>query len=208
MSDGLTHPITAQSFAIIDREIGEHNFMMSEYAIVRRIIHTTADFEFKQLVKFECGAIASGLAAISARTPIVVDVGMVKQGIMGLLAKTFGNPVINALELASSSDLVDAGDRTRSEIGMRACMQQYPEAIFVVGNAPTALLALCQPPDFVFAPKLIIGAPVGFVSVLESKAALANSSYPHIRIEGRKGGSPVAAAIINALVTLAWEQKS
>lgn len=208
MSDGLTHPITAQSFAIIEREIGEHSFTSSEYGVVRRIIHTTADFEFKQLVKFERSAIASGITAISARTPIVVDVGMVKQGITGLLAKTFGNPVINALELASSSDLADAGDRTRSEIGMRACMQQYPEAIFVVGNAPTALLALCQPTDFIFAPKLIIGAPVGFVSVLESKAALAVSSHPHIRIEGRKGGSPVAAAIINALVTLAWEQKS
>lgn len=89
---------------------------------------------------------------------------------------------------------------------MRDCMQQYPEAIFVVGNAPTALLALCQPTDFSFAPKLIIGAPVGFVSVLESKSALARSPHPHIRIEGRKGGSPVAAAIINALVTLAWEQ--
>lgn len=208
MSDGLTHPITAQSFAIIDREIGEHSFTSSEYRVVRRIIHTTADFEFKQLVKFERSAIASGITAISARTPIVVDVGMVKQGITGLLAKTFGNPVINALELVSSSDLADAGDRTRSEIGMRACMRLYPEAIFVVGNAPTSLLALCQPTDFIFAPKLIIGAPVGFVSVLESKAALAVSSHPHIRIEGRKGGSPVAAAIINALVTLAWEQKS
>lgn len=208
MSDRLTHPITAQSFAIIDREIGEHNFSISEYAIVRRIIHTTADFEFKHLVKFERSAIASGLAAISARTPIVVDVGMVKQGIIGLLAKTFENLVVNALEFASSSDLADAGDRTRSEIAMHACKRQYPEAIFVVGNAPTALLALCQPTDFVFSPKLIIGAPVGFVSVLESKAALAMSSHPHIRIEGRKGGSPIAAAIINALVTLAWEQKS
>jgi precorrin-8X/cobalt-precorrin-8 methylmutase len=218
MSDGLIHPITAQSFAIIDREIGEHSFTAPEYAIVRRIIHTTADFEFKQLVKFERGAIASGLAAISAHTPIVVDVGMVKQGIIGLLAKTFENPVINALDFASSNDLPDVGDLggrrhlgqnpTRSEIGMRACMQQHPEAIFVVGNAPTALLALCQPTDFIFGPKLIIGAPVGFVSVLESKAALAVSSHPHIRIEGRKGGSPVAAAIINALVTLAWEQQS
>jgi precorrin-8X/cobalt-precorrin-8 methylmutase len=208
MSDGLTHPITAQSFAIIDREIGEHSFTMTEYAIIRRIIHTTADFEFKQLVKFERSAIASALAAISARTPIVVDVGMVKQGIIGLLAKTFGNPVINALDFSASSDFSGLGDRTRSEIGMRESMQQYPEAIFVVGNAPTALLALCQPTDFVFAPKLIIGAPVGFVSVLESKEALAESSYPHILITGRKGGSPVAAAIINALVTLAWEQKS
>jgi precorrin-8X/cobalt-precorrin-8 methylmutase len=203
MSDRLIHPITAQSFAIIDSEIGEHSFTADEYAIVRRIIHTTADFEFKQLTRFTNGAISIALEAIMNCVPIVVDVGMVKQGIVGLLAKTFGNEVINALDFAS--ELTDRGDRTRSELGMRQCMQAYPEAIFVIGNAPTALLALCQPTDFVFTPKLIIGAPVGFVSVLESKAALARSPYPHIRIEGRKGGSPVAAAIINALVTLAWE---
>jgi precorrin-8X/cobalt-precorrin-8 methylmutase len=204
MSDRLIHPITAQSFAIIDREIGEHSFTATEYAIVRRIIHTTADFEFKQLTRFTNGAIAIALEAIMNRAPIVVDVGMVKQGIVGLLAKTFGNEVITAVDF--TSELADRGDRTRSEIGMQQCMQAYPEAIFVVGNAPTALLALCQPPDFKFAPKLIIGAPVGFVSVLESKAALTRSPYPHICIEGRKGGSPVAAAIINALVTLVWEK--
>jgi precorrin-8X/cobalt-precorrin-8 methylmutase len=207
MSDCLIHPITAQSFAIIDREIGEHGFTDSEYAVVRRIVHTTADFEFKQLVKFERSPIACGIDAISSHTPIVVDVGMVKQGIIGLLTKTFGNPVINALDFATSCDREIHIYETRSAVGMHQCMQQYPEAIFVVGNAPTALLALCQPTDFAFAPKLIIGAPVGFVSVLESKSALANSSYPHIRIEGRKGGSPVAAAIINALVTLAWERQ-
>lgn len=206
MPDRLIHPITAQSFAIIDREIGEHSFTAPEYAIVRRIIHTTADFEFKQLIRFTDGAIAQTLEAIANRTPIVVDVGMVKQGIAGLLAKTFGNEVINALDLISEQ--ADLGDRTRSELGMRQCMQAYPEAIFAVGNAPTALLALCQSTDFVFAPRLIIGAPVGFVSVLESKAALARSPHPHIRIEGRKGGSPVAAAIVNALVTLAWEKRS
>ncbi|WP_019501078.1 precorrin-8X methylmutase [Pseudanabaena sp. PCC 6802] len=206
MSDCLIHPITAQSFAIIDREIGEHSFTAPEYAIVRRIIHTTADFEFKQLTRFTDGAIAFALEAIAHRTPIVVDVGMVKQGIVGLLIKTFGNEVITALDF--SSEQADRGDRTRSELGMRQCMQAYPEAIFAIGNAPTALLALCQPTDFIFTPKLIIGAPVGFVSVLESKAALARSPHPHIRVEGRKGGSPVAAAIVNALVTLAWERRS
>jgi precorrin-8X/cobalt-precorrin-8 methylmutase len=205
MPDRLIHPITAQSFAIIDREIGEHGFTASEYAIVRRIIHTTADFEFKQLTRFTNGAILFALEAIANRVPIVVDVGMVKQGIIGLLAKTFGNEVITALDFGFEPD---RGDRTRSELGMRQCMQAYPEAIFAIGNAPTALLALCQPTDFAFAPQLIIGAPVGFVSVLESKAALARSPYPHIRIEGRKGGSPVAAAIINALVTLAWERRN
>lgn len=205
----LIHPITAQSFTIIDREIGEHSFGLEEYAIVRRVIHTTADFEFKHLVRFEHDAIAQGLRAIAQGLPIVVDVGMVKQGIVGLLAKTFHNPVIKAIDFAKTDDETqDPAQQfpmTRSASGMRQCMQLYPEAIFVVGNAPTALLTLCEPKDFNFAPKLIIGVPVGFVAVVEAKAALAQTAYSQIRVEGRKGGSTVAAAIINALVTLAFE---
>lgn len=203
----LTHPITAQSFAIIDREIGEHNFSQPEYEIVRRIIHTTADFEFKHLIEFSEDAIAKGIAAISQGQPIVVDVGMVKQGIISLVAKTFANPVINALDYVTDAEL-NLGE-TKSAIGMRKCLELYPEAIFAIGNAPTALLALCEinatESNSRFRPSLAIGTPVGFVSVLESKSALLSSQLPYICVKGRKGGSPIAAAIINALVTLAWQ---
>lgn len=198
------HPIMEQSFAVIDREIGKHNFNPAEYAIVRRVIHSTADFEFAQLMRFNEGAIASAIQAIQQQTPIITDVGMVKQGVAGMVAKTFGNPLIAAVEQVSEA----LPGKTRTETGLIQCFEQYPGAIYVIGNAPTALLALCaQLPNSPIQPALVIGVPVGFISVIESKEALAQTSVPQIRVEGRKGGSPVAAAILNALMVLAWEQK-
>ena len=196
------HPILKQSFAIIDREIGEHNFSPAEYAIVRRVIHSTADFEFAQLIRFTPDAIESAIAALQRRTTIVTDVSMVKQGVASMVAQTFGNPLISAVEQAPAA----LPGKTRTETGLLECWRQFPEAIFAIGNAPTALLALCAClPDSPVQPALAIGAPVGFVSVVESKAALAQTSVPQIRVEGRKGGSPVAAAILNALIVLAGE---
>jgi len=194
------HPIMEQSFAIIDQEIGEHNFSWAEYAIARRVIHSTADFEFAQLIRFGENAIASGITALQHQTPIITDVGMVKQGVAAMVAKTFGNPLIAAVEQAP----VALPGKTRSETGLIQCFEKFPNGIFVIGNAPTALLALCtQLSTSSIQPALVIGAPVGFISVLESKAALAQTSVPQIRVEGRKGGSPVAAAILNALIVLA-----
>lgn len=195
------HPIMEQSFAVIDSEIGTHNFNPCEYAIIRRIIHSTADFEFLDLVKFSPEAIASGIDALRRRVPIVTDVSMVKQGIANLVAQTFDNQIISAVEQVKSP----LPGKTRTETGLIQCYQQYPEAIYAIGNAPTALLALCKQLESASHPALIIGAPVGFISVSESKAALANTPVNQIRIEGRKGGSPVAAAIVNALIVLAWE---
>lgn len=200
-----------QSFAAIDREVGEHHFTPAEYAIVRRVIHSTADFEFAQLIRFSedakdasasRSAIASGITAIQNRTPIITDVGMVKQGVAGMVAKTFGNPLLAAVEQVSEA----LPGKTRTETGLLQCFEQYPDAIFVIGNAPTALLALCdQLSASPVQPALVIGVPVGFISVIESKKVLAQTSVPQIRVEGRKGGSPVAAAILNALIVLAWE---
>lgn len=198
------HPIMEQSFAVIDREIGEHNFSRAEYAIVRRVIHSTADFEFKHLIEFSPKAIAAGIAAIRDRTPIVTDVSMVKQGIAGLLSQTFGNPLFSAVERATEA----LPGKTRTETGLIQCATEFPGAIFVIGNAPTALLALCNNlPIANKAPALVIGAPVGFISVLESKATLAQTPVNQIRVESRKGGSPVAAAIVNALIVLAWNEE-
>lgn len=202
LSRSLNHPILEQSFAVIDREIGGHSFTPAEYAVVRRVIHSTADFEFKELLHFSPGAIAAGVAALRDRTPIVTDVNMVKQGIVGLVNRTFHNPILVAVEQAE----VALQGKTRTETGLLRCWEQVPQAIYVIGNAPTALLALCD--RFASAatkPALVIGAPVGFISVLESKAALAQVDVPQIRVTGRKGGSPVAAAILNALMVMAWE---
>ncbi len=199
------HPIMQQSFAVIDREMGAHSFSPDEYAIVRRVIHSTADFEFKELIRFSPGAIEGAIVALQAGVPIIVDVGMVKQGVAGLVKQTFGNLLISAVEQVTEAPI----GKTRTETGLIQCLERYPKAIVAIGNAPTALLALCshiaESPSKQL-PGLVIGAPVGFISVVESKAALAKTAFPQIRIEGRKGGSPVAAAILNALLVLAWEK--
>ncbi len=194
------HPILQQSFAVIDQEIGEHSFTPAEYAIVRRVIHSTADFEFKQLVHFNPGAIEAGVMALRQGIPIVTDVSMVQQGVKTMVEKTFGNPLINAVGQVTGA----LPGKTRTETGLLHCLKYYPAAIYVIGNAPTALLALCAnlpTPK----PTLVIGAPVGFINVLESKSALAQTDVAQIRVEGRKGGSAVAAAILNALLVLAWK---
>lgn len=200
----MLHPILQQSFAVIDREIGDHSFSPDEYAIVRRVIHSTADFEFKQLIRFSPGAIAGAIAALRQGTPIITDVSMVKQGVATLVAQTFHNPLISAVAEVSEP----LPGKTRTETGLLRCFERFPGGIFAIGNAPTALLALCDCLPAPVQPALVIGAPVGFISVIESKAALAQTPVPQIRVEGRKGGSAVAAAIVNALLLLAWERES
>ncbi len=200
------HPIMAQSFAVIDQELGDHNFTPTEYAIVRRVIHTTADFDFRELLRFSPTAITGAIAALQQGVPIITDVSMVKQGVVNLVGQTFKNPLISAVEQATTA----LPGKTRTETGLLRCWAEYPHGIFVIGNAPTALLALCEQINTTGqqnpTPALVIGAPVGFIAVQESKAALATTPVPQIRVEGRKGGSPVAAAILNALLVLAWEQ--
>jgi precorrin-8X/cobalt-precorrin-8 methylmutase len=201
----LNHPILQQSFAVIDREIGTHGFSLAEYAILRRVIHSTADFEFKNLIRFSPGAIEGAIGALQQGVPIVADVNMVRQGIINLVAKTFQNPVVAAVKQAREP----LPGKTRTETGLLQCWRQFPEAIYVIGNAPTALLALCQCCSLTETPPaLVIGVPVGFISVVEAKTALAQTSVPKIWVEGRKGGSAVAAAILNALLVLAVEHSN
>lgn len=198
----LNHPIVEQSFAVIDREMGVHCFSPNEYAIVRRVIHSTADFEFQHLLRFGDGAIEGAIQALRDRTPIITDVSMVKQGILTMVSKTFDNPIVSAIDRETP-----VSGKTRSETGMLRCCQEYPTGIYVIGNAPTALLALCDRlRSGAISPALVIGVPVGFVAVVEAKAALAQLPVPQIRVEGRKGGSAVAAAIVNALLVLAWQK--
>ena len=129
---------------------------------------------------------------------------MVKQGITSLVSKTFNNPVISAIDLA---DVAEAG-KTRTETGMLRCYDEYPQAVYLIGNAPTALFALCDRLTYSETkPALVIGVPVGFVSVVESKEALLKLDVPYITIQGRKGGSPAAASILNALLILAMEKQ-
>ena len=198
------HPIVLESFACIDAEIGAHSFTAPEYAIVQRVIHTTADFELKDLLVFSPRAIDRGLSALKNQTPIITDVAMVRQGIQRLVRQSFGNPLVAAIDYGDPP----APQQTRTETGMNHCIHRYPQGIYAIGNAPTALMALCEAMETgQVQPALVIGAPVGFVAVEASKRRLAQVAVPQIRVEGRKGGSPVAAAILNALLVLAWEDQ-
>ena len=216
MPSYLEHPITLASFEQISQEMSAHNLTSAEYAVVRRAIHTTADFEFQQLVKFAHNPFQAALLALKQGRPIVTDVSMVAAGIRGVVAKTWQVPVAIAINqtcdglsipsLTPPRDLLP--DETRSAYGLKRCASCYPNAIVAIGNAPTALLALCEGIDQgLWSPALVVGAPVGFINVVESKQRLASLNVPQIIVEGRKGGSAVAAAIVNALMIWAWEHE-
>lgn len=196
------HTTDAQSLSIIDREIGEHGFSPSEYEIVRRVIYATADFEYKSLIRFSDQALQSGAAALAARSTIVVDVPMVQVGITPLIQNTFVNPVYCSMEALTRPQR----DKTRVAWGMETLARRYPEAIFVVGQAQTALTSLVELIEAEeVKPALVVGTPAGFVGVDVAVDRLKDSLVPHIRIEGRKGSAVVAAAIVNGLVDLAWQ---
>ncbi|WP_341525526.1 precorrin-8X methylmutase [Nostoc sp. UHCC 0302] len=196
------HTTDAQSLAIIDSEIGDHVFSPAEYEIVRRVIYATADFEYKSLIHFSDHALQAGAAALAARTTIVVDVPMVQVGIAYEIQNTFANPVYCSLETLTRPQK----EKTRAAWGIETLAKRYPEGIFVVGQAQTALTVLI---DLIeteeIRPALIIATPVGFVNVDEAKGRLQDSLVPYITIDSRKGNAVVAAAIVDGLVDLAWQ---
>ncbi len=196
------HITDAQSLRIIDREIGDHAFSPAEYEIVRRVIYATADFEYKSLIRFSEQALQAGVAALAARSTIIVDVPMVQVGIAPIIQSTFANPVYCSMEAITRPQR----DKTRAAWGIETLAKRYPEGIFVVGQAQTALSALV---DLVeteeIRPALVVGTPASFVGVDVAEERLKDSLIPHIRIEGRKGSAVVAAAIMSGLVELAWQ---
>ncbi|MEH2085387.1 precorrin-8X methylmutase [Nostoc sp.] len=196
------HVTDAQSLAIIDSEIGDHVFSPAEYEIVRRVIYATADFEYKSLIRFSERALQAGAAALAARTTIVVDVPMVQVGIAYDIQNTFANPVYCSMEALTRPQK----EKTRAAWGIETLAKRYPEGIFVVGQAQTALTALVDLIEVEeIRPALIIATPVGFVNVDEAKERLQDSLVPHIIIHSRKGNAVVAAAIVDGLVDLAWQ---
>jgi precorrin-8X/cobalt-precorrin-8 methylmutase len=196
------HLTDAQSLAIIDSEIGEHVFSPAEYEIVRRVIYATADFEYNSLIRFSERALQAGAAALAARTTIVVDVPMVQVGIAQHIQNTFANPVYCSMEALTRPQK----DKTRVAWGIETLAKRYPEGIYIVGQAQTALTAIV---DLIEAeeirPALIIATPAGFVNVDAAKERLQDSLVPNITIDSRKGNAVIAAAIADGLIDLAWQ---
>ena len=197
--------IEDESMQIIENEIGNHPYNEQEWPIVRRVIHSTADFDFARDNKiiFHKDAVKNGLDALKNGCSVVVDVN----GIVGLLnkqnPKDFGNDVICNISEPSLMEAAKKEGKTRAQMSMRITKEEINGGIVVVGNAPTALLEIMEMiREGITKPALVIGIPVGFVSAVESKAELAKMDIPFITNQGRKGGSPCAAAIVNALYKL------
>ena len=197
--------IEDESMQIIENEIGPHSYNEQEWPIVRRVIHSTADFDFARDNKiiFHKDAIKNGLKALKNGSSIVVDVN----GIIGLLnkqnPKDFGNNVICNISEPSIMEAAKEAGKTRAQMSMRIAKEDMNGGIVVVGNAPTALLEVMEMiREGITKPALVIGIPVGFISAVESKEELAKMDIPFITNLGRKGGSPCASAIVNALYKL------
>ena len=200
------HEIERSSFQIIDQEAGIHHFTAQQWSIVQRIIHTTADFEFKEMIRFHPDAISAGIEAIRNGNMIITDTNMARVGIRKKEVETYGGQVkcyINDPRIHEKA-AVTGGTRAKAAVDM--AISEMKNGIYVVGNAPTALLRLIELIGEKKAqPALVIGLPVGFVNAAESKAALVEMDTPYISNVGRKGGSNVAASVVNALVIMAVE---
>jgi precorrin-8X/cobalt-precorrin-8 methylmutase len=195
--------IEAESFRIIERELGPTRFSPEEFAVVRRTIHATGDFSFAENLRFHPQAVAAGLAAIRAGKNILVDVNMAASGISTALLARFGGRVLCRVAEAETVAHAKANGTTRSDAAMVRSIGDNI-GIVAIGNAPTALLKVMELIDQgLFAPDLVIGVPVGFVNASESKELLVEKNYPFITALGRKGGTPVAVAAVNALLRLA-----
>ena len=197
--------IEDESMQIIESEIGSHSYNEMEWPIVRRIIHSTADFDFagENKLLFHKDAISNGINALKNGCSIVADVN----GVIGLMNKQnprdFGNGLIcNISDPVLMKSAKKAG-KTRAQMSMRMAEKEINGGIVVVGNAPTALLEVMEMfREGLVKPALVVGIPVGFVSAVESKDGLSKMDMPFITNIGRKGGSPCASAIINALYKL------
>lgn len=195
--------IEAESFRIIEAELGPTDFHPEQFAVVRRCIHATGDFSFAENLRFHPQAIEAGLRAIRAGRNILVDVNMAASGISKSLLAQCGGTIICRVAEPATAELAAAQNITRSEAAVELAAADNI-GIAVAGNAPTALLKIMKLIDSgLFAPDLVIGVPVGFVNAAESKAILGSKSYPFITALGRKGGTPVAVAAVNALLRLA-----
>lgn len=197
--------IETESFRIIDTEMGPHSFQPAQWQIVRRIIHTTGDFDYARWVRFHPQSIDAGLNALRKRASIITDTRMIHTGLSPWRLDWFGNKVITPSADSDSQIWAEQLGTTRSVAAFRKSARQLDDSIVVIGNAPTALLEVLRlVKEEGVRPAVVIGVPVGFVQAAESKDALWElKEQPAITVLGRKGGSTVAVAILHALMELA-----
>ncbi len=200
------------SMQMIEDEIGEHQYNEKEWSIVRRVIHSTADFDFagKNKIIFHKDAIKSAMNALRNGCSIIVDVNGVIGGLNKQNPKDFGNDIVCNISNPEIMELAKKEGKTRSQVSMRAAISNIDGGIVAIGNAPTALMEVIQMvKEGIVKPALIIGIPVGFICAAESKEELSKlEKVPFITNLGRKGGSSSASAIINAIFKLIRAESS
>lgn len=198
--------IEAESMRIIGAELKDRGLTLEPgtEAVVKRVIHTTADFDYAVNLRFTEGAVERAVAAFQAGASIVTDTNMAKAGVSKAALGKLGGQVHCFMADPEVAQAAKTQGTTRAAVCMEKAAREHPGAVLAVGNAPTALLKLCELMEAGLRPALVVGAPVGFVNVVESKervlAVCGKYGVPCIAAMGRKGGSNVAAAICNALL--------
>ena len=196
--------IEQRSMEIIASEMGTTSFTQEQLPIVKRCIHTSADFDYVKNLRFTAGAVEAGLAAIRAGCTIVTDTQMARSGINKKVLGKFGGQAVCFMSDEDVAAEAKARGETRATVSMERAAALMGPVILAVGNAPTALVRACELMEAgTFSPALVIGVPVGFVNVVESKELLASMPGEHIIAMGRKGGSNNAATICNAMLYMA-----
>lgn len=195
--------IEKRSFEIISKELESLNIILDpeNESVIKRVIHTSADFEYAHTLKFSDVAVKTASDLIKNGACIVTDTGMALAGINKRSLEKFGGKAFCFMADEDIADKAIALGVTRAYLSMKKASEIKGPVIFAIGNAPTALVSLYEMMrDGVYSPAFIIGVPVGFVNVEASKELIMNSDVPYIVNEGRKGGSNVAAAICNAIL--------
>jgi precorrin-8X/cobalt-precorrin-8 methylmutase len=193
--------IEKRSFEIISEILGDTGFPLLHEPIVKRVIHTTADFEFAKILSISEAAVENGLKAIKEGGNIVTDTMMAASGINKKELNKYGGRVVCYMDDEEIAKRAKACNTTRASFCMEKASGDKNNRIFVIGNAPTALIRLYELiNEGILFPDLVVGVPVGFVNVVESKELFKTLGIPYIITDGRKGGSNIAAAIINAML--------
>lgn len=193
--------IEKRSFEIITQELGARTFPQDQELIIKRCIHTSADFEYADSLCFSENAVAKAMEAIREGACIVTDTQMARAGINKKVLARFGGEVYNFMSDEGVAKEAKERGCTRAAVCMEKAAKLDKKLIFAIGNAPTALIRLYEMiQDGQISPALIIGVPVGFVNVVQSKELIMETQIPYIVARGRKGGSNIAACICNALL--------
>ena len=195
--------IEPASMRVVDELLPDGGWSAEERAIVKRLVHASGDPSLASAIAFSPGAVAAGVAALRRGGDVVTDVRMVAVGVDQRRLGALGGTLRCAIDDDEVARQAAESGRTRAATAMRSLPDVLPGSIVAIGNAPTALREIIALTEAGVRPALVVGVPVGFIDAAESKAALEATDLPYVTIRGTRGGSPLAAAAVNALLRLA-----